>query len=92
MVSITVYLMLVSQYDALGRAEKNLWYAAGSTTPKTTEYTYDADGNCTAVTDFAGNTVRSVYDSLGRLTEQYDALGNLVSRNTYDGDGRRCAW
>ena len=45
MVSITVYLMLVSQYDALGRAEKNLWYAAGSTTPKTTEYTYDADGN-----------------------------------------------
>ena len=83
---------VVSQYDALGRAEKNLWYAAGSTTPKTTEYTYDADGNCTVVTDFAGNTVRSVYDSLGRLTEQYDALGNLVSRNTYDGDGRRCAW
>ena len=83
----------VYEYDALGRVVKETFYASGSDdVPKTVSYTYDAAGNCTSATDFLGNTTTSVYDSRGRLTEQYDALGNLILCSAYDADGRQiCA-
>ncbi|MDE7300274.1 MAG: InlB B-repeat-containing protein, partial [Lachnospiraceae bacterium] len=95
---------MVYEYDALGRVTRETFYADGAdagmsgddhdaagsgSMSKTISYTYDADGNCISVTDFLGNTATSVYDSRGRLIEQYDALGSLVGRNTYDADGRQ---
>ena len=54
-----------------------------------TRYLYNAVGDVTVITDAAGNTIRTSYDTMGRPTRQddpdrgttindYDAVGNLV--------------
>jgi RHS repeat-associated protein len=52
----------------------------------TTTYTYDADGNQTAVTDPDGNTTSYTYDGDGNLLSVTDPVGN-VTENVYDDDG-----
>jgi len=71
-------------YDSLGRRV--------STTqgPRTSVFSYDAQGHLASVTDTLGRSVAFGYDSVGRLTQQilpddreiaynYDANGNLTS-------------
>ena len=59
------------------------------TTPGGSKLQYAYTGrNLTAFTDAAGNTVKYVYDSQGRMTEWYDADGNCQVRNTFDSSDR----
>ncbi len=92
--------MTENRYDAGGRRTNVLVYltsfdpatTAPSGPAQSTTYVYDANGNQTAVTDSAGNTVVSVYDSANRVTEVDEpaAGGGVVSRFTaYDGLGRK---
>jgi len=89
-------------YDAAGRLTNTLVYTAyvynpllGAPQPtgpcQSTSYTFDADGNQITVTDSAGHTTTSVYDSADRLKEvDYPSGGGTVSQFTYyDGLGRK---
>ena len=44
-----------------------------------TEYSYDANGNRTKITDAKGHETNFTYDDLNRLTSETDALGNTTS-------------
>jgi YD repeat-containing protein len=77
-------------YDPVGRVASVTQTLAGvSGGVVTTSYTYDTDGNLTAVTDPNGNITSYVYDDFGQLTSQeskvtgttayaYDSAGNLT--------------
>ena len=71
-------------------------YKINGTTANTFNYTYDANGNITAIKNAAGTVVfRYTYDTLGRLTREdnkdanktyvyaYDNAGNITSKKTY---------
>ena len=50
---------------------------------KTTNYTYDLEGNLTSIKDPAGRTEKFDYDEKGRLTGHTQASGK---KTTYDYD------
>lgn len=52
----------------------------------TSQTTYDAAGNVLTLVDENGNTTTFTYNSLGRLTQKLDALGNKLLY-TYDASG-----
>jgi RHS repeat-associated protein len=54
----------------------------------TTEYSYDANGNRTGITDAKGNETTFTYDELNRLVSESDALDNTTSYS-YDAAGKR---
>ena len=54
------------------------------------EYTYNYLNNCIKSTDFKGNVTQSIYDGLGHLTQETNALGNS-KYYTYDYLGNRVA-
>ncbi|MDR6973167.1 RHS repeat-associated core domain-containing protein [Leifsonia shinshuensis] len=60
---------------------------ASSDTNVATAFTYDTDGNLTAVTDPNGHITRYTVDPLGRTTSETNAVGN-TSRTTYTAAGR----
>lgn len=87
----TLYLVEKNDRQLL----KNFSYAQGSTFNLSQDYSYDANGNITAITDLANAGQRSksmTYDQLNRLTSAtsplwngtesyaYDALNNIRSR------------
>ena len=77
--------------DARGHTTALLQYEAGSPTPDTVTYGYDASGNQISQTDQATATVpahtwTSSYDLLGRETSQTDP-DTGTSRTTYDNAG-----
>jgi len=66
-----------------------------ASTPVTTTYSFDGDGNSSTVTSANGNTIASAYDHLGRLIMATDVsvplysgtTGTPVRSLTYDRDG-----
>jgi len=66
-----------------------------ASTPVTTTYSFDGDGNSSTVTSANGNTIASAYDHLGRLITATDVsvplysgtAGTPVRSLTYDRDG-----
>ena len=65
--------LTVLSYDS--RQRLFLQYSNG----KSTQYTYDAVGQLTQVTEPAGNTLTYTYDAAHRLTRITDNLGNKIS-------------
>ncbi|MEE1803852.1 polymorphic toxin-type HINT domain-containing protein [Streptomyces sp. JV176] len=76
--------------DAQGRVTSVQHYtkAGGTSTRRTTNYTYDARGNHTKVTDPAGNAWEYAYDVRGRLTSSTDP-DTGTSTFAYDDADRR---
>ena len=52
------------------------------------DYTYNAAGQRTQMTDQDGYTVNYTYNAAGQLSELTDGSGNLIVSYTYDADGR----
>ncbi len=64
--------------------------AKGSSNLKQETYSYYADGNRSSYTSFAGNTVTTAYDALGRLTNEHSTGANAYDKTyTYDARGNR---
>jgi YD repeat-containing protein len=91
---VSVTLPAVPVYNGIGSDNVD---AAGSnvgpnstlpTTPLTTHVVYDTLGNEIASEDAAGNWSYKIYDQLGRVTYQIDAL-NYITGNTYDAFGNQ---
>jgi RHS repeat-associated protein len=61
--------------------------AGGARVSNTTTWTYNPDGQVTAVTDPAGHSATTAYDADGNVTGSTDAVGN-VTATTYDADNR----
>jgi RHS repeat-associated protein len=98
-VTLTHSLSYFDERNRLYRREQGFFTAdvgSGVITPLTTDgdgdgwvetaYTYDRNGNTTAITDDNGNATWYAYDGLDRLVLATDALSNSTSYE-YDGNG-----
>lgn len=75
------------EYDANGNRIK-LIRDFGGPLENAINYTYDAKGNQTSVTDPLGNVTRNEYDASGNVTKITNPLGN-ITQYTYDNRGNR---
>jgi len=57
-------------------------------TSREVKYTYSAAGDLATVTDALGGVTEYAYDSAHRLKTIKDPRGNVILKNTYDGQGR----
>jgi len=57
-------------------------------TGREVKFAYSAAGDLETVTDALGGVTKYAYDSAHRLTSITDPRGNVILKNTYDGQGR----
>ena len=77
-----------STTPAVTVSTNSLVYSSTSQTGVTTTFAYDAFQREVSQTDGRGNTTRTVYDSLGRVSSTIDALGYATAYG-YDALGRQ---
>ncbi len=87
---------LVESEDNIGNTVFNSYYPDGKlkesyvsehSTSQKTEFTYDAQGNRTSISDPDAGTITSLYDGFGKLVRQISAKGD-TSTYVYDDIGR----
>ncbi len=87
---------LVESEDNIGNTVFNSYYPDGKlkesyvsehSTSQKTEFTYDAQGNRTSISDPDAGTITSLYDGFGQLVRQISAKGD-TSTYVYDDIGR----
>ena len=77
----------VYTYNNMGWQATETVYPNGSTA-ETTTYTYDYDGELTAVTDGLSHTTSYAYDAMGDLISETDPTGGGTTTYAYDLAGR----
>jgi RHS repeat-associated protein len=62
--------------------------AVKDSTGREVKYSYSAAGDLESVTDALGGVTKYAYDASHRMTSITDPRGNVILKNTYDGQGR----